>query len=441
MKNTVKIIILLCAVIIGAFAFSGCQTIFNNWQEALGNAKQEKIEQITICNQNDYHDEQWNELSEIYNAAKAAVNALETIDQVNAFDVDECNARIKAVKTIAQITAEKQAFEQLKQDAVLQIDAFADKNGLNDFAAFKAAQNAFSVELSDIKSKINAAVDQTSLDLAVADGKSRIENLVISSTFTFADEGWFLKTKQGDLIADMRLNIPYFDLKEFGYEEFYRYQADTFENGGAYISDQVIKQPTVLHAFIYMHYLYSQNGLDDFSATGAATSLYMTSFWGMDENLNYYVNYKYPVMAPGWGCTCDYILLEDELDVELAHWSDWMFWMNGAQFIYPDQKQYTVNAGQTITFNVKYNNSGLMGMGDGEPQKIDTQNVYALVYSDSVKDLVLAEDMLTDVDENGNYTFTPTISGTYCIVFCSSQAGGTVTEYFVVPCAVKVVVK
>lgn len=441
MKKTAKIIILLCAVLIGAFAFSGCQTIFNNWQEALGNAKQEKIEQITICNQNDYYDEQWNELSEIYNAAKAAVNALETIDQVNAFDVEEYNARIKAVKTIAQITAEKQAFEQLKQDAVLQIDAFADKNCLNDFAAFKAAQNAFSVELGDIKSKINAAVDQTSLDLAVADGKNRIENLVISATFTFADEGWFLKTKQGDLIADMRLNIPYFDLKEFGYEEFYRYQADTFENGGAYIGDQVIKQPTVLHAFIYMHYLYSQNGLDDFSVSGAATSLYMTSFWGMDENLNYYVNYKYPVMAPGWGCTCDYILLEDELDIELAHWSDWMFWMNGAQFIYPDQKQYTVNVGQTVTFNVEYDNSGFMGMGDGEPQKIDAQNVYALVYSDSVKDLELAEDMLTDVDANGNYTFTPTTSGTYCIVFCSSQAGGTVTDYFVVPCIVKVIVK
>lgn len=441
MKKTVKIITLLCAVIMGVLAFSGCQSLFSNWQQALINAKQEKIQQIIVCDQNDYYQEEWDELSAICNEAKNAVNALETIDQVNAFDLEEYNERIKSVKTIAQITAEKQAFELLKSNAILQIDEYAEQNGLNDFSAFKAAETAFSTELYDIKANINAATDENALQKAVDDGKNRIENLVVSATFTFADEGWFLKTKQGELIADMSLNIPYFDLKEFGYEAFYRYQTDSFENGGAYIGDQVIKQPTVLHAFIYMHYLYSPNGLADFSVSGAATSLYMTSFWGMDENLNYYVNYKYPVMAPGWGCTCDYILLEDGLDVELAHWSDWMFWMSGAQFIYPTQKQYSVNVGECVTFYVEYDNSGFMGMGDGGTQKIDVQNVYALVFSDSIKDLEFAEDMLSDVDANGNYTFTPTKSGTYYIVFCSSQAGGAVTDYFVVPCAVKVIVK
>lgn len=47
------------------------------------------------------------------------------------------------------------------------------------------------------------------------------------------------------------------------------------------------------------------------NATGNSTSMYMTSFWGHDENLMYYRNHVFPLMSGGWGSTADYVLLSD----------------------------------------------------------------------------------------------------------------------------------
>lgn len=60
--------------------------------------------------------------------------------------------------------------------------------------------------------------------------------------------------------------------------------------------------------------------------------MYMTNFWGHDENLLYYVNHQYPLMYEGWGSTADWILLEDGDAIEVAMFTDWDFIHNEGWF-------------------------------------------------------------------------------------------------------------
>ena len=69
-----------------------------------------------------------------------------------------------------------------------------------------------------------------------------------------------------------------------------------------------------------------------FSFSGPG-SIYMTRIWGYDENLNYYLNYEYPLASAGWGSTSDQILLHDGDVVTLGHFTDWSFYSDtGAVF-------------------------------------------------------------------------------------------------------------
>ena len=59
-------------------------------------------------------------------------------------------------------------------------------------------------------------------------------------------------------------------------------------------------------------FLKDEGYLDDketLNITGSPGSLYMENIWGLDQNLNYYLNYEYPLASAGWGSTADQILL------------------------------------------------------------------------------------------------------------------------------------
>ena len=188
-------------------------------------------------------------------------------------------------------------------------------------------------------------------------------------------------------LSHVKVTVPYFDLKLYGMERFYRYPTSATcdyepERG-------VIKRPTLLHLYIYMlekYYLgipeaqcgkgygkneifnkghsdriFYMNGEEAYftfegsnneerkllSVTGSATSLYMTNFWGHDENLNYYVNHEYPLIWSDWGASADYILLEDGDTVDLAMFTDYSFYQRSG-FTFFSQDDYQLQTGETL---------------------------------------------------------------------------------------------
>ena len=198
------------------------------------------------------------------------------------------------------------------------------------------------------------------------------------------------KDDGGTILSHLEVKVPYFPLSLYGLDDFNRYHT---ENGsGSYTDNEIVQRPTLLHLYIYMLERYylgvaekvcgkGTSGLLEFTGSGegvndmlggsyedtrnallisgSATSMYMQSFWGHDENLMYYRNHVYPLMSAGWGSTADYILLSDNDTIDLAMFSNWSFWTYGA-FARFDKDDYTAKVGEKITF---------------ETQKYDTKSV------------------------------------------------------------------
>ncbi len=128
-----------------------------------------------------------------------------------------------------------------------------------------------------------------------------------------------------DVTGDAMMMVPVslqdvadVDLAEWGYEE-YAYT----EYGGDGTPDP--ERPTALKLYLYMHEHYKDDPQNSIAVTQSPQSAYMTTFWGFDENLNYYINGAYPLFEEGWGATCDAIALEDGDRVDVMHFSDWNF--------------------------------------------------------------------------------------------------------------------
>ena len=64
------------------------------------------------------------------------------------------------------------------------------------------------------------------------------------------------------------------------------------------------------HFYMDWDSAYESCGKQALQITGSATSLYMSNFWGHDENLMYFATTAFP-MSGGWGATSDPILLSD----------------------------------------------------------------------------------------------------------------------------------
>ena len=246
----------------------------------------------------------------------------------------------------------------------------------------------------------------------------------------------------GTKLSRVKVTVPYFDLAEYGLQQYYRYETDGF---GGYINNVLVKKPTVLHLYIYMlerYYeglpvsqcgkgkldmslskkAYDLNGravrnapMRALSTSGAATSFYMTNFWGHDENLMYFVNHQYPLMAPGWGATADYILLEDGMDIDVAMFSNWNFYQSGG-FMYFAQDDYQVVAGEEQSIAVWKTSTGN-----------SVQGQYAIgIPADGMLISLWNEDMSECIEEEigctgeegveGEITYTFETPGTYILL-------------------------
>ncbi len=240
--------------------------------------------------------------------------------------------------------------------------------------------------------------------------------------FTLSEDGQFVTGNDPDatLMARVPVEVEYFDLADYGLEDYYRYEAADSEDGGEYIGTEVVKQPTLLHLYIRMieqYYLGNGEKLEvggkALTLTGSSTSMYMKQFWGHDENLMYYVNHRYPLMREGWGATADYILLEEGMEIDVAMFTDWSFHHNGG-FAQLSPSVKTVKTDEKFT--LKMTGTGTFAGAATKPMAGE-EIVYARAEDtfggNSNGDWEFIEDAETDAD--GNVTLSFSKPGTYYI--------------------------
>ena len=228
--------------------------------------------------------------------------------------------------------------------------------------------------------KLAITVNEAGKGSDVQYGYDETDQASVTVYVTISNDGFPLQAADGTVLSHLKVQVPYFDLSLYGLEDYYRY--GTNGGSGSYTGETVIKRPTGLHLYIYLlerYYMgleesrcckgtsgvlsysentdvlfmggapaFNSNGNSALTFSGASTSLYMTNFWGHDENLMYYRNHCYPYMSAGWGATSDYILLSDGDTWDVAMFSNWSF-HNYGYFASFTQDDYTAEAGASVT--------------------------------------------------------------------------------------------
>ena len=283
----------------------------------------------------------------------------------------------------------------------------------------------------------------------------------VTVNVTLSNDGTPLLGADGTVLANLNVTVPYFDLADYGLSKYYRYGTEF--GWGSYNNDTVVERPTALHAYIYLIERYymglpadqcgkGTSGVLDYNKktdalymdgtkaynsgnsyaitpTGNATSLYMKTFWGHDENLMYFRNHEYPLMSKGWGSTCDYVLLSDGDRLDVALFSNWGFYSDGA-FCQFTQDAYTVGVGEALsTSTFKAGTSA--GMGGESPALEAVKDLKVAVYDANW-------NKLAEVTGDGTYTYTFDKAGTYYLMGADTNAKTSTAHY--APATAKVTV-
>ena len=286
-----------------------------------------------------------------------------------------------------------------------------------------------------------------------------------------ADEHFMVGPESGAIMAMKDISVPYFDLALYGLEEYYFVSESYGDDGdGLPGSDLEPGTPeyaygkvTLLHLYIYalevfycgidpeeagQGYLYTEGliGTEVFSISGGVGSSFLNQFWGGDCNLNYYVNYEYPLASEGWGATADQILLRDGDIVTLGHFTGWSFYGDPYSiFNYITADNVNPVKGQEITLTLYYAGADMGGTG-GTAQNLNTYclDVYYAPVNDIPSEYVTDWEYIGTSDENGQLVVDTTaleageyifaVAGQYGVDYsdeiCSTPGGVrlTVTE-------------
>lgn len=255
------------------------------------------------------------------------------------------------------------------------------------------------------------------------------------------------------VLCHLPVTVPYFSLEDYDMMDYYRYHT---ENGqGSYADDKIVERPTALHLYIYLlerYYLgvpekdcctgkynplyedgnqgvfnmYGDACYDDsmspLNLTGSATSMYMSQFWGHDENLMYFRNHVYPLMSPGWGSTADYILLSDWDTIDVAMFTDWNFYTHGAFACFgrgtSPVNTFVADAGEPLEFSVlKFSTQSVSDGGDECFEEMEGLNLLVLDESRDVTEIPVT------VSPNGTLSCTFPKGGVYYLYGEDPNAG------------------
>ncbi len=238
------------------------------------------------------------------------------------------------------------------------------------------------------------------------------------------DGGFYISPITEKTVSRIPVTVPYFDLADYGLGD---YNIDYDGNDAAGQPYGGVKTPTLLHLLLqatkqFYDASFSASGDSAFTIAGSSGGAYMTGFWGHDQNLMYYVDHKYPI-TPGtdnWGATSDIVLLEDGMEIDLAIFSNWNFWMDG-YFSYFETDDTSVQEGQSADFKLLGSPiGGAMGMGSDEPVPVDDKmSVFCVTDVTTMADSVA----ITDIDSEGNFSYTFGQAGTYYLVALDNNKG------------------
>ena len=226
---------------------------------------------------------------------------------------------------------------------------------------------------------------------------------------TISNDSDFVQGADGTVMANVSFTVEYFDLADYGLEEYYRKD----ENGN------VIEQPTVLHLLIrVLERYYAMRRLtrtgdmhsNIIDISEGAGSLWLNRFWGHDGNLMYFVNHMYPLMRAKWGATADYILLYDGDEVDLAMYTDYSFYNNSA-FMYFDQNTVSAKTGIPLELQLLAKPTAIVNDGV-DRDSIPMQNETIRVSSDRG---ITWSQLTEKTDADGMISLTFDSAGTYYV--------------------------
>ena len=282
----------------------------------------------------------------------------------------------------------------------------------------------------------------------------------VTVNVTISSDGVPIIGRQDTALSQITVQVPYFELENYGMEQFNRCKTDGKCN---YISETLVKRPTLLHLIIYLQERYylgyapeqcgkglgknalfeqrfdniqnllgeqaystfnesTGEGRQILKYSGSAKSLYMVNFWGHDENLNYYVNHKYPVMWTDWGATCDYITLEDGDLVDIAMFTDWGWYTKGG-FAFFNQSEYSAKTGEALKVKTYFQGGSTDEDNDGvfeTPDPVIRTDLNVYVYDESWRK---AEASPIAPDDESWYSYTFLKAGTYYLLGMEKTAG------------------
>ena len=259
---------------------------------------------------------------------------------------------------------------------------------VNGQAVKPDAEGVYTVE--NVTQKLTITVDGVDI---IPSGNTVTVDLGI----TKGEKEFLFSEETGDIMLDKQLEISYFDIGLYGLEKYYYNPYCYVDESGNVRGQQqggnretAYDVVTAIHAFIYMTEVYylgldedvvgtgysdtidsDQDGISDFDEAVSWTQGPGSSFmnlWGLGSNLNYHINYKYPIAYSGWGATSDQIRMYegDVLSVHLieggASGSAFGFFaVNDEDHTYDGTElrdRATVKQGEKIKLNLYWGDQG-----------------------------------------------------------------------------------
>ena len=216
--------LLLCLIL----AFCACTV------GGLADAQQRKVAELTVYSESDYMADEWAQLHEIYENAVTEIMALSDKNEVENYDTAAVNAKMAAIKTDAQLSAEEKeaeaaqelanaktakigelllpvyresdyraaewsALNALYENAVAEIMALSDKNKVENYDT--ATVNA---KMAAVKTDAQLSAEEAAQELESAKNKKIAELTVYRQSDYRAAEWGTLSAFYENAIAEIR---------------------------------------------------------------------------------------------------------------------------------------------------------------------------------------------------------------------------------------------